>query len=62
MIDQTKYAPSFCLPPIIGGFQQLEYDTEAKFPSELAPDGVVGWHTTKMDHEGWVNVHYPDIK
>ncbi|KAH7044264.1 hypothetical protein BKA57DRAFT_469111 [Linnemannia elongata] len=45
-----------------GGFRQLEYDAEAKFPSELAPDGVVGWHTTKMDHLGWVNVHYPDIK
>ncbi|KAF9107795.1 hypothetical protein BGX29_004854 [Mortierella sp. GBA35] len=45
-----------------GGFRQLEYDTKAKFPSELALDGVVGWHTTKMDHDGWVSVHYPDIK
>ncbi|KAG9062426.1 hypothetical protein KI688_005341 [Linnemannia hyalina] len=45
-----------------GGFRQLEYDAKAKFPSELAPDGVVGWHTTKMDHHGWVNVHYPDIE
>ncbi|KAF9150478.1 hypothetical protein BG015_007724 [Linnemannia schmuckeri] len=45
-----------------GGFRQLEYDAKAKFPSELALDGVVSWHTTKMDHHGWVNVHYPDIK
>ncbi|KAF8948106.1 hypothetical protein BGZ47_006514 [Haplosporangium gracile] len=45
-----------------GGFRQLEYDAKAQFPSELALDGVVGWHTTKMDHHGWINVHYPDIK
>ncbi|KAF9124931.1 hypothetical protein BGW39_007787 [Mortierella sp. 14UC] len=45
-----------------GGFRRLEYDAKAKFSSELAPDGLVGWHTTKMDLEGWVSVFYPDIK
>ncbi|KAG0272147.1 hypothetical protein BGZ95_012110 [Linnemannia exigua] len=40
----------------------LEYDAKAKFPSELALDGLVSWHTTKMDFDGWVSVHYPDIK
>ncbi|KAF9912082.1 hypothetical protein EC991_001028 [Linnemannia zychae] len=45
-----------------GGFRYLEYDANAIFPSELALDGHVGWHTTKMDSEGWVSVLYPDIK
>ncbi|KAK3839610.1 MAG: hypothetical protein J3R72DRAFT_492567 [Linnemannia gamsii] len=45
-----------------GGFRHLQYDAEAKFPSELALDGLVRWHTTKMDFNGWVSVHYPDIK
>ncbi|KAG0373548.1 hypothetical protein BGX24_011557 [Mortierella sp. AD032] len=44
-----------------GGFRHLQYDAEAKFPSELALDGLVRWHTAKMDFNGWVSVHYPDI-
>ncbi|KAG0312763.1 hypothetical protein BGZ99_009275 [Dissophora globulifera] len=44
-----------------GGFRSLPYDKDAKFPSELAKDGVVQWHTTEMDEQGWVHVLYPDI-
>ncbi|KAF9920816.1 hypothetical protein FBU30_009253 [Linnemannia zychae] len=45
-----------------GGFRQLKYDTTAKFPSELAQGGLVGWNTTEVDWYGWTNVHFPDIK
>ncbi|KAG0364479.1 hypothetical protein BGZ54_007449 [Gamsiella multidivaricata] len=44
-----------------GGFRNLPYDKDAKYPSELAKDGIVRWHTTEIDSEGWINVLYPEI-
>ncbi|KAF9417419.1 hypothetical protein BGZ94_009971, partial [Podila epigama] len=45
-----------------GGFRSLEYDAEAKYPSELAKSGVVSWDKAKVDNEGWVHILYPDIE
>ncbi|KAI1288890.1 hypothetical protein EDD11_009566, partial [Mortierella claussenii] len=44
-----------------GGFRSLEYDPHARFPSELAMDGLVRWHTADMDDDGSVPVLYPEI-
>ncbi|KAF9182279.1 hypothetical protein BGZ51_004832 [Haplosporangium sp. Z 767] len=44
-----------------GGFRTLSYDPKAKYPSELAKNGVVGWHTTETDADGWVHILYPEI-
>lgn len=46
----------------IGGFLNMKYDREAKYPSELALDGFVRWHTSHMDKSGWVPVLYPEIE
>ncbi|KAG9321130.1 hypothetical protein KVV02_005256 [Mortierella alpina] len=45
-----------------GGFKLLRYDEHANYPSELAQGGVVTWHTTVVDAEGWVQVLYPEIE
>ncbi|KAF8938526.1 hypothetical protein BGZ58_000718 [Dissophora ornata] len=45
-----------------GGFRSLSYDAEANYPSELAKDGIVRWHTTDMDNEGWIHVLYPEVE
>ncbi|KAG0022996.1 hypothetical protein BGZ81_008289 [Podila clonocystis] len=45
-----------------GGFRSLEYDPEARYPSELARFGSVSWNSTEQDDEGWVHVIYPDVE
>ncbi|KAF9301492.1 hypothetical protein BGZ74_006629 [Mortierella antarctica] len=45
-----------------GGFRSLEYDPEARYPSELARFGSVTWSGTEQDDEGWVHVIYPDVE
>ncbi|GJJ75379.1 hypothetical protein EMPS_07737 [Entomortierella parvispora] len=45
-----------------GGFLDLPYDEETKYPSELAPGGYVRWHQAQMDKSGWVPVLYPEIE
>ncbi|KAF9168700.1 hypothetical protein DFQ26_002600 [Actinomortierella ambigua] len=44
-----------------GGFRSLRFDPHARFTSELADGGTVGWHKTQQDSEDWVNVLFPDI-
>ncbi|KAG0226718.1 hypothetical protein BGW41_004100 [Actinomortierella wolfii] len=44
-----------------GGFRSLRYDPNARFASELAQGGTVGWHKTNQDDEGWVHVLFPEI-
>ncbi|KAF9977868.1 hypothetical protein BGZ73_004623 [Actinomortierella ambigua] len=44
-----------------GGFRSLRYDPHARFPSELANGGTVGWHKASQDEEDWVSVLFPDI-
>lgn len=45
-----------------GGFRNLEYDPEARYPSELARFGSVTWNSTEQDDEGWIHVIYPDVE
>ncbi|KAF8976537.1 hypothetical protein BGZ46_008181 [Entomortierella lignicola] len=45
-----------------GGFKSLSYNPEDWYPSELAKNGIVSWHTTEMDTQDWVHVEYPDIE
>lgn len=46
----------------LGGFSQLKYSTGAKFPSELAEGGFVGWSMVNANNNTLGPIDFRNIR
>ncbi|KAI9104846.1 hypothetical protein DFS34DRAFT_219605 [Phlyctochytrium arcticum] len=45
-----------------GGFENLNYSEDARFPSELVDGGFVGWQKVRTSEDQSVRISYPEVR